>query len=138
MPGTPVTTRTLLSDLRSLLAGEPAVTAWAAAGGAVMLAAYAAGATAARQAAATTIITAMAAAYTAVRARPVSVSVVTGALVTAVTAAGAFGLNLSPHVIATGSAALSALLALHFRACLTPVATIMAARAAAHPARKGK
>lgn len=129
MTGTPVT-RTLLTDLRAVLAAEPAVAAWAASGGAAMIAAYGFGANAAQQGAVTTIAAALATAWTAWQARPVAVPALTGALVTALTAAGTFGLHLSPHAMAAAAAVLSAVLALAFRANLTPAATIRTAAAA--------
>jgi hypothetical protein len=52
-----------------------------------------------QEAAAATIVTALAGAYTAIKARSFAVAALTGALITAVTAAAAFGFHPSAEVI---------------------------------------
>lgn len=116
----------LISRLRSLLAYEPAAISWALNGGVALVCAYAFGLSSTQEAAVTTIVTALAAIWTGARARPVAVPAIVGALTTAVTAAAAFGLHVSPDVMALGSSAVSAALALLFRQNLTPVATLRA------------
>lgn len=114
----------ILQLFRQAMAYEPAVAAWAADGGIAALVAFVFHVNSTEEAAVTTICTALAAIYTAFRARPVSVSVLTGAIATIATAAGAFGLHLPPGEIATGVTALTAILALIFRANLSPKAAL--------------
>lgn len=67
---------------------------------------------------------------TALAARPVTVPVVTGAVVTVATAAGAFGLHLSAAQLGSAVPVLSVVLALVLRQAVTPVATLNAQQAA--------
>lgn len=120
--------------LRDLLAYEPAVVAWATNGGLAILLAFVFHLGGTQGAAVTTLATALAAAYTAWRARPVAVSALGGALVTGVTAASAFGLHLPATVIAATVGLLSNVLALVFRANLTPTITLAAQLEAANAA----
>ncbi len=108
--------------LRNLLAYEPAVLAWALNGGVATVLAFLVHLTPLQVGAVTTITTALAALYTAARAKPVAVSMLVGALATIATASAAFGLHLSADIIATGVTALSAILGLVFRANVTPSA----------------
>lgn len=110
----------ILSRLKELLALEPAAISWALNGGIALVCAYAFGLNSTEEAAVATIVTALAAIWTAVQARPVAIPAIVGALTTAVTAAAAFGLHVSPDMIALGSSAVSAALALLFRQNLTP------------------
>jgi hypothetical protein len=111
---------TLLARLRALLAYEPAVLAWALNGGVAAVVAFLLHLGPTQTAAITTIATALAATYTAIRARPVAVSAITGAVATIATASATFGLHLAPSVTATVVTVLSAVLGLVFRANLTP------------------
>jgi len=106
--------------LKALLAYEPAALAWAVNGGLAAALVFLFHLDGTQAAAVTTITTALAAAFTAVKARPVAVSVLVGSAATIATACAAFGLNLTPQVIATGVAVLSAVLGLVFRQNLTP------------------
>lgn len=117
-----------ISRLKSLWAYEPAALSWAVNGGVALVCAYVFGLSGTQEAAVATIVTALAAISTAVQARPVVIPAIVGALATAVTAAAAFGLHVSPDMIALGSSVVSGLLALLFRQSLTPVATIRAQR----------
>lgn len=108
------------TKLKALLACEPAVVAWAVNGGLAAALVFLFHLDGTQAAAVTTITTALAAAFTAVKARPVAVSVLVGAAATIATACAAFGLDLSPQLIATGVAVLSAVLGLVFRQNLTP------------------
>lgn len=108
------------TKLKDLLAYEPAVVAWAVNGGIATVLAFLFTLDGPETAAVTTITTALAALVTAVMARPVSVSLVTGALATIAEAAAAFGLNLPPTVIGAITAVASAVLGLMFRQNLTP------------------
>jgi hypothetical protein len=108
--------------LKALLAYEPAVLAWAVNGGIATGLAFVAHLSPVQVAAVTTITTVLSAVYTAIRAHPVSVSLLTGAVATIATASAAFGLHLSAAVIATAVTVLSAVLGLVFRASLTPKA----------------
>lgn len=110
--------------LRALLAYEPALAAWATNGGLALILAYLVHLNTVQEAAVTTIATALAAIWTASAARPVAVSALVGALATAVTAAGAFGLHLPAPVLAAGVSLLSSVLAVLFRANLTPAARL--------------
>ena len=112
----------LLARLKSLAAYEPALLAWATSGGLAVVCAFLFHLSSTQEAAVTTIATAAAAAYSAVMARPVAVPVILGALVTAVTAASAFGLHLTAEQAGAGAAVVSGLLGLLFRANLTPAA----------------
>lgn len=112
----------LVARLKALAALEPALLAWAASGGLAVVCAFLFHLSSEQEAAVTTIATALAASYSAARTRPVSVPLITGALVTAVTAAAAFGLHLSAGQTGTGAAIVSGLLALLLRANLRPAA----------------
>jgi len=114
----------LLTKLRELLAYEPAVVAWAVNGGVATVLAFLLNLDGTQTATVTTITTALAAIVTAVQARPVAVSVVTGALATVAQAVAAFGLNLPPTVIGAITAVASAVLGLLFRQNLTPAVTL--------------
>jgi hypothetical protein len=126
-----------MTYLKSLLKFEPAVVAWALNGGIVLVLAYLLHFTKTQEAAAATIVTALAAAYTAIKARPFAVAALTGALMTAVTAATAFGFHPSAQVIAAVSAVLSSILPLVLRANLTPLATLKRMQAATARASLG-
>lgn len=80
-------------------------------------------------AAITTIATAILAGVAAFMTRPVSVSALTGAAATILTAAGAFKLHLSANEIGAAVTALSIVLALLLHQNVTPVAKIQAAKA---------
>lgn len=108
------------------IVADPAVFAWFLNGGAALLAAYAFGLGSTGEAALATIITALSAIWTALKARPAGVAVAVGALATILTAAGTFGLHLSPHASAMVTTVASIVLSLLFRANLTPVATLKA------------
>ena len=114
----------LLTKLRELLAYEPAVVAWAVNGGVATVLAFLLNLDGTQTATVTTITTALTAIVTAVQARPVAVSVVTGALATVAQAVAAFGLNLPPTVIGAITAVASAVLGLLFRQNLTPAVTL--------------
>ena len=75
-------------------------------------------------AAAMTIATALAGAVTAFLTRPFSVSVTVGLVTTAVTAASAFGLNLTVDQLGSLGAVVSVILALVMRQALTPKAAL--------------
>jgi len=117
--------------IAATIAADPAVFAWFLNGGAAMLAAYVFGLGSTGEAAVATIITALSALYTALKARPAGVAAAVGALATILTAAGTFGLHLSPHTSAMVTTVASIVLSLLFRANLTPVATLKAKAAAA-------
>lgn len=110
----------LWTKLKDLLVYEPAVVAWAVNGGIATVLAFLLNLDGTETAAVTTITTALAALVTAVMARPVAVSIVTGALATIAEAAAAFGLNLPPTVVGAITAVASAVLGLLFRQSLTP------------------
>jgi hypothetical protein len=114
----------LLAKLRLILAYEPAAASWALNGGIALLCAYAFGLTKTEEAAVATIVTALAAIYTAVRAKPATVPAIIGALTTAVTAAAAFGFHPSANIIAIGTSVASIVLSLVFRVNLTPKAAM--------------
>lgn len=120
MTHTTTTPTGIWARLQALLAYEPAAIAWAANGGIAVIVGVLVPLTPVETAAVTTITTALAAIYTAIRARPVAVSIITGAMATVATAAGAFGLHLPSAVIATAVSVLGAILGLVFRANLTP------------------
>lgn len=108
------------TKLKALLAYEPAALAWAVNGGLAAVLVFLFHLDGTQAAAVTTITTALAAAFTADKARPVAVSVLVGSAATIAIACAAFGLNLTPQLIATGVAVLSAVLGLVFRQNLTP------------------
>ena len=101
---------------------EPAILAWALSGGLAVLLGNVFHISSTQEAAVTTILTALAAIATAVKARPVEVSVVVGAVATIAVAAAAFGLHLSAAEIGAASAILSGILGLVFRANVSPAA----------------
>lgn len=115
---------TLVASLKKLWAYEPAVLAWAVNGGLAALLGFAFHLSPGALAAVTTAATGASTVITAVQARPVNVSVLVGSLATIATACAAFGLHLPSAAIATGATMLSAVLALVFRANLTPSATL--------------
>lgn len=110
--------------LKNLWAFEPAALAWAVNGGLAALLGVALHLGPTPVAAVATVTTALSTVVTAVKARPVNVSVLVGSLATIATACAAFGLHLPAPVIATGTAVLSAVLGLVFRANLTPAARV--------------
>lgn len=110
----------LWMKLRSLLAYEPAVIAWVVNGGLAVVLTFLFNLNTTQTAAVTTITTALAAIVTALAARPVSVSIVTGALMTAIQAAVAFGVTMPTPVLGAITAVASAMLSLLFRQNLTP------------------
>lgn len=110
----------LWMKFKDLLAYEPAVVAWAVNGGIATVLAFLLGLNAPEMAAVTTITTALAAIATAIKARPVSVSIVTGALATIAEATAAFGFHMPATVVAAITAVASAVLGLMFRQNLTP------------------
>lgn len=114
----------LLDRLKGLLKYEPAMAAWVASGGltAILITALHVDPTIAATIA--TITSAAATVYSAATARPVAVSMLVGALATAATALGGFGLHLPAAGIAAGAAILSTVLGLVFRANLTPAARL--------------
>jgi len=126
-----------MTYLRSLLKYEPAVLAWALNGGIALVLAFVLHFTKTQEAAAATIVTAMAGAYTAIKARPFAVAALTGALMTAVTAAAAFGFHPTAQVIGAVSAVVSGILPLVLRSNLTPLATIKRMQAATRPGIAG-
>lgn len=115
---------TIWKRLAGLLTYEPAVAAWAAAGGLAVLLGSVAHLSTVQEAAVTTIATALAALYTAVQTRPVAVSALVGALATGITAAAGFGLHVSPTWIGVGTAVLSAVLSVLLRPNITPAARL--------------
>ena len=123
-----------LAYLRSLGANEPAVVAWALNGGLAALAAFVLHYSKTQEAAAATIVTALAAIFTAWKAKPRDISIITGALATMATAAAAFGLHLAPGTVAAGVTVISALLGLIFRTNVTPVAALRQAAPKKAPA----
>lgn len=120
----------LWGKLKDLLAYEPAVLAWAVNGGVAATLAFVFNLGPDQTAAVTTVTTALAALVTAIKARPVSVSLVTGGLVTIAEAASAFGLHLPAAVLAAVTAVASALLGLMFRQNLTPAVKLSEKRVA--------
>lgn len=114
----------LWTKLKELFAYEPAMVAWAVNGGVATVLTFLFTLGAPQTAAITTITTALAAIVTAVKARPVSISLVTGALVTAIQAAAAFGLHLPTPVMGAVTAVASAVLSLLFRQNLTPAVKV--------------
>jgi hypothetical protein len=119
-----------VTSIRNWLRYEPAILAWLANGGVAALAAFVLHFTHTQEAATVTVLTALAAIFTAIQARPVNVSVLTGALTVIATAAAAFGLHLPPAEIASGVSIVSTVLALMFRANLTPKAALHSVNAA--------
>jgi hypothetical protein len=124
----------IIAWLRQLLAEEPAVVAWATGGGIAMLVAYAFHFDHAHQAAVATIVAALAALYSALRARPAHIQVAVGILVTLLTAAGTFGFHVSAHAEAMVLAGASVVLAFLFRQNITPV--VLARKRAAAAVRQ--
>lgn len=112
------------SRLKALLQYEPAVISWAINGGLAAVLAFLAHLSPTEIAAVTTITTAAAAVVTALRTRPISVSVITGAVATIATAVSAFGLNLPTPVVGVVVTVLSTVLGLLFRQNLTPTARL--------------
>lgn len=107
--------------LRRWLATEPAATAWLVNGGAAALVGDVLHLGDVRTAALVTAFAAAASIYTAIRARPVAVSVLAGAATTIATAAAAFRLHLPADQIGVAVAALAPLISLAFRVNLESV-----------------
>lgn len=99
---------------------EPAILSWALSGGLAVLLGNVFHISSTQQASVTTILAALAAIVTALKTKEKEVSVIVGAVVTIATAAAAFGLHLSSSEMGAGAAILSGILALVFRANLTP------------------
>lgn len=116
----------MIAKLKNLLQYEPAVLAWAVNGGLAAILAFLVHLSPDQVADVTIVTTGLSTIYTAVMTRPVSVSVLIGALVTIAPALGAFGLHLSTDAIGVGVTVLSAILGLVFRANLTPTARLRA------------
>jgi len=90
-----------------------------------MVAAYVSHVSQAQEAAIVTIATAAMAIFTAFMARPVSVPIISGAVITGLTAAAAWGLKLSPDVLSLVTSLLGIFLtALIWRLHLTPSVTL--------------
>jgi hypothetical protein len=119
--------------LRDLLRHEPALVAWFTNGGLAALLAFVFHLGDTQTATVTTATTALAAAYTAIQARPVSLSVLAGALATLITACEGFGLQLPAGYVASGVAAISLVLSLIFRENLTPTAKLKTAATVSYP-----
>lgn len=112
----------IIAYIRSLLSEEPAVVAWLISGGLAMLVAYVFHWDHAHQAAAATIVTALAALYSALMARPARIQLAVGILATLITAAATFGAHVSAHTEAVILSVASIALAFLFRQNITPVA----------------
>lgn len=110
--------------LRDVLAYEPALAAFAVNGGLALVLGSLVHISSFQEAAVTTIATAVVSVYTAVRTRKVSVSVLTGALTTALVAAGAFGLHWSAQEIGTATAVGSVVVGLLLRQNVSPAASV--------------
>jgi hypothetical protein len=110
-----------IQGLLNFLQAEPALVTSLLAAAAALLAAYSAHVSQAQDAAIVTIGTAAMALLTAALARPISVPIITGSIITGLTAAAAWGLKLSPELLSLLSAALGmTLTALLWRLHLTP------------------
>jgi hypothetical protein len=103
---------------------EPALQAWLGNGGLALLAAYVFHWDSTRQAAAATAVTAVAALYSAWRARPAHIQVASGALSALMAAGVTFGLHIAPDAKALVLAAGSSVLGLLWRAHLSPVPVV--------------
>jgi uncharacterized membrane protein YgaE (UPF0421/DUF939 family) len=121
----------IIAWIRRLLAEEPAAVAWALGGGIALLGAYVFHWDHAWQAAAATIVTALAALYSALRARPAHIQAALGILLTLMAAAGTFGFHPSARLEAMILAGASVVLGLLFRQAVTPVALARKRAAAA-------
>lgn len=110
----------MLKKLTALLTNEPALVAWVLNGGLATLLAFVLHLSAGQTAAIAMVTTALASVYTALRARPVAVPLLTGAMSALMTACEAFGLHLPASWVAAGVAGLSAVLGLVLRENLTP------------------
>jgi hypothetical protein len=106
---TPVTpapaTQTPVEKLLFILQSEPALITTLAGSAAALIGAFVVNVGQTQEAAIVTIASALIALITASLAKPVKYSVITGAVVTGLTAAAAFGLKLSPEIlgmVATG------------------------------------
>lgn len=106
--------------LKNLLQYEPAVAAWVAGGGLTALLISTLHLDPTVAGAVATLVSAAATVYTVVMVRPVAVPTLIGALATAATAVGAFGLHVPAEGIAFGSAVLSAVLGLLLRQNVIP------------------
>lgn len=116
--------KTLWLRLKMLWAYEPAVAAWASAGGLALLLGYLFHLTSTQEAAVTTITAGLATVYTAVRTRPSDVPAIIGALTTIAGAVVAFGLHPPAHVTAAAAALVSVVLPVILRPNLTPAVEI--------------
>lgn len=110
--------------LALLVADEPALIAWGANGGIALIVGYLTPLSAGQAAAVTIITTAVATIYTAATARPVTVSVIMGALATLAPAVGAFGLHLPAADVTAALSVLSIVLGLLTRQAVTPAAKL--------------
>jgi hypothetical protein len=110
--------------LKNLWHYEPVVLAWALNGGLAAFLAFVVHLSSTQEASVTTILTAIVAIYTAVKTRPVAVTVITGAVATVAVAAGAFGLHLQANTIGAVTVILGAVLALVLRQNVTPAAAL--------------
>jgi hypothetical protein len=88
------------NPLLNILKTEPALFTALLGAAAALLAAFPVGVSQSQEAAIVTIGTAVITLFNAALARPVTVSLLTGAVATGLTAAAAFGLKLSPEVLA--------------------------------------
>lgn len=88
------------SPLTNILQHEPALITALLGAAAALIAAFPVGVSQTQEAAIVTIGTALVAILTAALTKPVSVTLITGAIATGLTAAAAFGLKLSPDVLA--------------------------------------
>lgn len=114
----------MLERLKNLLTLEPAVAAWVASGGLSVVLITTLHVNTVLAATIVTLVSAAATVYTAVMTRPIAVPMLVGALATAATALGTFGLHIDPTLLATAVAVLNAVLGLVFRANLTPAAKL--------------
>lgn len=112
----------ILAWFKALLAEEPAIAAFLTSGGVALLGAYVFHWDHTVQAAVATTVTALAAIYSALRARPAHIQVAVGALAALITAAATFGLHLSAHTESIALALASIVLGFLFRQNITPVA----------------
>lgn len=117
-----MTTVNLKNTAADLAAYEPMILAWALNGGLAVLAGGVLHLSSTQTAAVTTITTAAAGIWTAARTTPPAVGAITGALGTALVAAGAFGLHLPGPQAGVAVAALSVVLSLILRQNVSPAA----------------
>lgn len=124
-----------LAEIALVFKTEPALVTNLAGTAAALIAAFGVNVTQVQEAAIVTIASALITIVTAFTAKPVKVSVITGAVVTGLTAAAAFGLKLSPDSLAMVTSALGYLIpGLLLRMHLVPnVALRRAVRGEGHP-----